>query len=343
MTPPTSAVFGCSAEKLSDWERGFFREVRPFGYIVFGRNIETPDQLRRLTDELRTASDDPDAVVLIDQEGGSVARLKRPEFRHPPAPRAFADLYTTDPETAAEAAWLNARLMAEELRTVGVNVNCAPMVDIVTPRTHAFLQSRALGLTPEAAGTLGQATALGLRDGGVVPVLKHAPGHGRATADSHHDLPIVDASLAELKAFDFRPFQDLIREPMMMIAHIIYKDLDATNPATTSKTIIGDLIRREWGYNGLLITDDLNMKALGGTMESRCRNALAAGMEILCHCNGERPDMEAVAKAAVPLAGEALARANRVRQLTKNEPKTFDRQAAIERLESLSLYETPMS
>ncbi|MEM6913222.1 MAG: glycoside hydrolase family 3 protein [Pseudomonadota bacterium] len=343
MTPPTSAVFGCSAEKVSDWERGFFREVRPFGYIVFGRNIETKDQLRRLTDDLRSASDDPNALVLVDQEGGSVARLKGPEFRHPPAPRAFAELFMSDPETAAEATWLNARLMADELRDVGINVNCAPMIDVVTPQTHTFLQSRALGLTAEAASVLGQAAALGHRDGSVVPVLKHAPGHGRATADSHHDLPIVDASLAELKKRDFLPFLDLVREPMMMVAHIIYKALDPERPATTSKSIIGDLIRKDWGYDGLLITDDLNMKALGGTMQERCRDALAAGMDILCHCNGERADMEAVAKAAVPLAGAALDRAKRTCQLTKSAPKPFDREAAVERLEELSLYQAPAS
>ncbi|MEO1658376.1 MAG: glycoside hydrolase family 3 N-terminal domain-containing protein [Pseudomonadota bacterium] len=343
MTPPISAVFGCSAGQLSDWERGFFREMKPWGYIVFGRNIETADQLRRFTDDLRAASDDEEALVFVDQEGGSVARLKGPEFRHPPAPRAFADLFSTDPETAAEATWLNARLMADELRAVGITANCAPMVDVVTARTHTFLQSRALGLTPEAAGTLGAAAALGLRDGRVVPVIKHAPGHGRATADSHHDLPVVDAALSELEATDFQPFKRLIREPMMMIAHIVYKAMDPERPATTSQHIISELVRSDWGYDGLLITDDLNMKALGGTMEERCRAALEAGMEILCHCNGERADMEAVARAAVPLSGKTLERADAARRLAQGTPKPFERDAAIERLNSLSLYETPAS
>jgi len=343
MTPPISAVFGCSTGDLSEWERDFFREVKPWGYIVFGRNIDNPNQLRRLTDALRAASDDPDALIFVDQEGGSVSRLKRPEFRHPPAPRAFADLFGTDPETAAEATWLNARLIADELKDVGINANCAPMVDVVTSSTHQFLQSRALGLTAEAASTLGQAMALGLREGGVVPVIKHAPGHGRATADSHHALPTVDASLTELSERDFIPFKGLIREPMMMVAHIIYKALDKDQPATTSRSVIQGLLRKEWGYEGLLISDDLNMKALGGTMEERCRAALAAGMEILCHCNGERKDMEAVARAAVPLAGDTLARAERVRTLGGKSPKTFERGAALDRLTSLSLYETPSS
>ncbi len=343
MTSPISAVFGCSTGELSDWERGFFREVKPWGYIVFGRNIDSANQLRRLTDALRKASDDPTALVFVDQEGGSVARLKRPEFRHPPAPRAFADLFSTDPETAAEATWLNARLMADELKDVGINANCAPMLDVVTPSTHQFLQSRALGLTAEAASTLGQAAALGLRDGGVVPVIKHAPGHGRATADSHHDLPTVDASLTDLSERDFIPFKDLIREPMMMVAHIVYKALDKDLPATTSRAVIQDLLRKEWGYEGLLISDDLNMKALGGTMEERCRAALTAGMEILCHCNGEKKDMEAVARAAIPLTGETFARAERARAFGSNAPKLFERDAAVERLNSLSLYETPSS
>ncbi|MEM6748649.1 MAG: glycoside hydrolase family 3 protein [Pseudomonadota bacterium] len=343
MTPPISAVFGCSTGKLSDWERGFFRDVRPWGYIVFGRNIETADQLRRLTDDLRKASDDPDALIFVDQEGGSVARLKRPAFRHPPAPRAFADLFGTDPETAAEATWLNARLMADELRAVGITANCAPMVDVVTPHTHQFLQSRALGLSAEGASTLGGAAALGLRDGSVVPVIKHAPGHGRANADSHHDLPIVDAPRDKLEARDFVPFKHLIREPMMMIAHIIYKALDPERPATTSAAIVQDLIRKEWGYDGLLITDDLNMKALGGTMEERCKAALDAGMEILCHCNGERADMEAVARAAIPLQDAGLERANRARSLAQAAPKPFEKGAAIDRLNALSLFETPAS
>lgn len=339
MTNRLSALFGCSGPALSSWERAFFGEVRPWGYILFGRNIETPDQVKKLTDELRAASDDPEAPVFIDQEGGTVARLKAPNFRHPPAAHRFGDLFSADPETAAEAAWLNARIMAHDLKEMGINANFAPVLDIVKKDAHPFLQSRSFGDTAEAVSTLGKATALGLRDGGVAPVIKHAPGHGKGDGDSHLTLPRVDLLEHDLEMEDFKPFLALRKEAMLLTAHVLYTALDPDHPGTLSRTIVHGLIRDKWGYDGLIITDDINMKALGGSLEERSRAALAAGCEIICHCNGERADMEAVARGAVRLSGDAQRRADRARSVSLAKPKPFDMKEAQDRLERLGLFE----
>ncbi|GGY56373.1 beta-N-acetylhexosaminidase [Parvularcula lutaonensis] len=339
MTARTSALYGCSGVELTDWERSFFRDQRPWGYILFGRNIDSPDQVRALTAALREASDDPDAPVFIDQEGGPVARLRRPHFRHPPAPRRFAELYADDPEAAAEASWLNARLMADEMKSLGINADCAPMLDVVQPSAHEFLQERALGSDPETVTVLGKATALGLREGGVAPCVKHAPGHGRGDADSHHDLPRVSASRKVLEQTDFVPFLALKKEAMLMTAHVLYEDIDADRPGTLSPLVVRELIRESWGYQGLILTDDINMNALGGTIEERSRAALEAGCEIICHCNAEPADMESVARAAIELTGPTKERADRARSIAAGSPKPFDRGEAEERLKQLRLYE----
>lgn len=339
MADRLSALFGCSGPGLTSWERGFFREQRPWGYILFGRNIATPDQVRRLTGELREASDDAEALVFVDQEGGTVARFKGPAFRHPPAAQRFAELYRKDPEAAAEAAWLNARLMAHELKSLGVNADFAPVLDIAGAGAHPFLKSRAFGQDPESVTALGKATALGLRNGGVAPVIKHAPGHGRGDADSHHALPRVTAERARLDQQDFKPFIALRKEAMLMTAHVLYTALDAERPATLSRPVIEGLIRGDWGYDGLIMTDDINMNALGGSIEVRCRAALEAGCEIICHCNGEREDMEAVARAAPALSGAAASRASRARSIGNAEAKPFDPAEANERLGALGVLE----
>ena len=339
MQQQTSALYGCEGLQLSSWERGFFKEQRPWGYIIFGRNISDPEQLRALTSSLREASDDPDAPIFVDQEGGLVARLKGPHFRHPPAPRRFAELAEQDLELAAEAAWLNARLMADDLKGVGVNANCAPMLDVVQPDAHQFLQERALGQTADIVEALGRATALGLRDGGVAPCIKHAPGHGRGDADSHLNLPVVNASRDQLEDVDFAPFRALRKEAMMMTGHILFPGLDPDHPATLSSAIINGIIRTQWGYDGLILTDDINMEALGGSIGERSQKALAAGCEIICHCNGKREDMEAVANAAVALSGATKARADRARAIAQDAPKPFEKDAAEERLKSLGLWE----
>lgn len=335
----TSAIYGCSGLELTDWEASFFKDQRPFGYILFGRNIESPAQVQELTIALREASGDPDAPIFVDQEGGTVARFKRPHFRHPPAPRRFMELAEKCLELAAEAAWLNARLMAEELKELGINANCAPMLDVVQPTAHEFLRQRALGSDPETVATLGRAVSVAFRDGGIAPCIKHAPGHGRAKADSHHDLPTVDVSTEDLEREDFKPFLALMKEPMLMTAHVIYRSLDPEAPATQSSKIIRGLIREEWGYNGLIITDDINMNALEGSIEDRSRRALEAGCEVICHCNGDRSDMEAVARASIALEADALDHALRARDIANKEPKPFDRLSAEERLKELGLFE----
>ncbi|MEM9840735.1 MAG: beta-N-acetylhexosaminidase [Pseudomonadota bacterium] len=339
MTKQLSTLYGCAGTTLSSWERAFFGEVRPWGYILFGRNIETPAQVKALTNELRAASDDPEAPVFIDQEGGTVSRFKGPHFRHPPAAHLFGALYEDDPETAEEAAWLNARIMAHDLKALGVNANFAPVLDVVKKDAHPFLKSRAFGDTAGAVTALGKATALGLREGGVAPVIKHAPGHGKGDADSHLALPRVDLAENDLETEDFKPFLAMRKESMLLTAHVLYTDIDKDRPGTLSPTIVKELIRAKWGYDGLIITDDINMNALGGTIEERSRDALAAGCEIICHCNGEREDMEAVAKASIDLTGDTLRRADRARSVSLALPKPFDLEAAKSRLEALGLYE----
>jgi len=339
MTRNLATLFGCSGTTLTPWERAFFGDAKPWGYILFRRNIETPEQVRQLTSALREASNDPEAPIFIDQEGGTVARLKAPHFRHPPNPNSFAQLFLEDPETAAEAAWLNARLMADELKELGINANCAPMLDVVDPTAHEFLQKRSLGQTSESVIALGKATALGLRDGGVAPVIKHAPGHGKGDADSHLDLPRVGASRTQLEAEDFQPFYSLRRESMLMTAHVLFESLDPHHPATLSRTIITDMIRGQWNYDGLIMTDDINMQALGGTIQERCTAALAAGCELICHCNGEKDDMLAVANTTPALANKAAQHAVKARAVALLEPKPFEKDAAIDRLKRLGLYE----
>ncbi|MCQ8185988.1 beta-N-acetylhexosaminidase [Parvularcula maris] len=339
MSGLTSAIYGCEGLTLTNWEKGFFREQQPFGFIVFGRNIDSAEQLRRLTDEMREASGDPLAPVFVDQEGGTVARLKGPNFRHPPSPHRFAEMAREDPETASEAVWLNARLMAMELKEVGINANCVPTLDVVGADGHPFLQKRALGDDPELVTLLGRSIAVGMREGGVAPCIKHAPGHGRGNADSHHNLPEVTAAREELEERDFLPFKRMLKEPMLMSAHVLYHALDKDNPGTLSETIIKGLIRDEWGYDGLILTDDINMNALGGTIEERSRRALAAGCEIICHCNGVKEDMQQVARAAQTLSRETMARADRVRTIANARPKELEVQETKERLASLDLLE----
>jgi beta-N-acetylhexosaminidase len=288
---------------------------------------------------MREAAGDERALVFVDQEGGTVARLKGPHFRHPPSPHLFAAMAKRDLETAGEAAWLNARLMAMELKEVGINANCVPTLDVVGEDGHPFLIKRALGDDPQTVTALGRAVAVGMREGGVAPCIKHAPGHGRGNADSHHHLPEVTAGREELEASDFLPFKRMLKEPMLMSAHVLYHALDRSHPGTLSEKIVRGLIREEWGYDGLILTDDINMNALGGTIEERSSRALAAGCEIICHCNGVRGDMEEVARAAVSLSEKTLERAERVRSIASAAPQALELQETRERLASLNLLE----
>ena len=303
----SSFVAGCSGHELTPDERAFFRDARPFGFILFRRNIASPDQVRALTASLRATVGRDDAPILIDQEGGRVQRLGPPHWPRYPAGRAFGRLAGT--EAGADAARLGARLIAHDLRSVGIDVDCLPVLDVPVPGSHDVIGDRAYAETPEGVAALGAAAAAGLLDGGVLPVMKHVPGHGRATADSHLGLPRVDASLAELRSRDFRPFRELAHLPAAMTAHVIYEAIDPERPGTVSPRVVGDIIRGEIGFDGLLFTDDLSMKALAGSFRARTEAALAAGCDIALHCNGDLAEMAAVAEGAGILSGSSLARA----------------------------------
>jgi beta-N-acetylhexosaminidase len=306
-----AAIFGCAGLRLSPDERAFFRDVDPLGFILFARNIATPAQVRTLTDELRLCVGRADAPVLIDQEGGRVARLRPPQWRAAPPAAAFGALYARDPAAAIEAARLNARLIAAELAPLGIDVDCAPVLDLAVAGAHAIIGDRAFAVEPPTIATLGRAQAVGLLQGGVIPVMKHLPGHGRATADSHLELPSVDASRGELEASDFAPFRALADLPWAMTAHVLYRALSGNQPATTSETVVREVIRGHIGFDGLLITDDLSMRALDGSYAERTRASLAAGCDVVLHCNGEMDQMREVADAVAPLTSQAGARVQR--------------------------------
>ncbi|MBN2630071.1 MAG: glycoside hydrolase family 3 protein [Rhodobacteraceae bacterium] len=290
MTGCLAAIFGCAGPELLPQEAAFFRECDPFGFILFARNVETPVQLRRLTGALRDAVG-RDAPILIDQEGGRVQRLGPPHWRDW-APPLDTVSQARDP---ARAMWIRARLIAHELRGIGVDANCAPCADIAGDATHPFLKNRCYGTDPASVTKISGAVAEGLMAGGVLPVIKHLPGHGRANADTHHDLPTVTASRADLTETDFAPFRALNHLPMAMTAHVVFSAYDDL-PATQSPRMIR-AIREEIGFHGLLMTDDLNMQALRGSLAQRAAAAIAAGCDIALHCKGDLAEMQAVAGA----------------------------------------------
>jgi beta-N-acetylhexosaminidase len=308
--PANAAIHGCQGKELLPEECDFFRHAKPFGFILFARNIEDPHQVRRLCAELRKIHGDAAAPILIDQEGGKVARLRPPHWRARPPVRRFGDMFNADPEGARDAAYLDARLIAQELHDIGVNVDCAPVLDVPVPDAHDVIGDRAYSLDPAIVIELGRAAIEGFLDGGVLPVIKHIPGHGRANADSHFALPRVTASAAELSRHDFITFRGLNSAPMAMTAHVVYEALDPQRPATTSPKVIHDVIRGEIGFDGLLMSDDLSMQALEGSFRARTKAALAAGCDIVLHCNGKMEEMTEIASETPALAGAALRRAN---------------------------------
>ncbi len=302
MTGRLAAIFGCLGPVLSADEAAFFRDVDPFGFILFARNVENPAQLRALTFDLRSAVG-RDAPILIDQEGGRVQRLRAPHWREWEPPFDTVSK-ARDP---VRAMWLRARIIAHELRGVGIDANCAPCADIATDATHPFLRNRCYGTDPDVVSRISLAVAEGHLAGGVLPILKHIPGHGRANADTHHDLPTVDASREALRTTDFAPFKALSHLPMAMTAHIIFSAYD-TLPATQSPAVI-QAIRQEIGFQGLLLTDDLNMHALSGDLATRTTASMAAGCDIALHCKGDMAEMRAVAAHAGPQSPHTRARA----------------------------------
>ena len=319
-----ACIMGCAGPVLTEDEVAFFREVQPWGFILFRRNIETPDQVRALTGALRLTVGRADAPILIDQEGGRVQRLGPPHWRRYPPGRAYGTLSTNDPLVRREVARLGARLMAHDLTSLGINVDCLPVLDLPQKGAHDIIGDRAYGETVQDIATLGRAAAEGLIAGGVLPVIKHIPGHGRALADSHENLPVVDTGLAELADTDFAPFRVLSDMPMAMSAHVVYTALDPRHPATTSRIVMSQIIRGDIGFSGLIMSDDLSMKALSGSFAQRTRRALAAGCDVVLHCNGDRQEMDAVIEGVRPLRGQALRRAQSAMARLARRPEPLD-------------------
>lgn len=299
-----AAILAPAGPNLSAQEAAFFRDADPFGFILFQRNVGSPDDLRRLCADLR-ASVGRDAPILIDQEGGRVQRLRAPDFREwvPPLEEA-----RRAGPLAARVFWLRYALIGAELVAHGIDVNCAPVADLAGPLTHPFLQNRCLGETADDVAVNARAAALGLLASGCLPIVKHAPGHGRAVVDSHAELPTVTAALDSLRDSDFRPFGLLADLPIFMTAHVVYTALDGEHPATLSRTCL-NFVRQELGFKGLMVSDDLSMKALGGSLADKVGSALAAGCDVVLHCNGDFTEMVEVAKSAGRLTGEGEKRA----------------------------------
>ena len=319
-----AVIFGCSGLVLTAEERAFFTEARPWGFILFRRNIDSPEQVRALVDSLRACTGVANAPVLIDQEGGRVQRLGPPHWLKYPPGRAYGQLAANDPLLRREIVRLGARLIAHDLAMLGINVDCVPVLDVPDPSGHEIIGDRAYADGPQEVARLGRAAAEGLIAGGVLPVIKHIPGHGRALADSHLSLPVVEASLEELDARDFAPFRVLSDMPMAMTAHVVYTAIDGKGPATTSRKAVGGIIRDALGFDGLLMTDDLSMKALKGDFSARARAALAAGCDIVLHCNGDMAEMRAVLAGTRPLAGKAKTRATAALARIVRAPEPFD-------------------
>jgi len=303
----SAAIFGLLGPDLTPDETAFFRDVDPWGFILFARNIDTPDQVRRLTADLR-ASVGRDAPILIDQEGGRVQRMRPPHWTEWPPMRELCESHEDDELGLCSAIAERYAAIAAELRDVGIDVNCVPVLDVPQPNAHPIIGDRAFGWTPADIAVRGREASAALLAGGVLPVIKHLPGHGRALSDSHEDLPRVLTDLAELRRIDFLPFRAMRDALLGMTAHIVYDAIDPDACATLSPKAI-DLIRRDIGFDGLLMTDDLSMKALSGTMQDRTTGALNAGCDMILHCNGEMDEMTAIASELPKLSGKALIRA----------------------------------
>jgi beta-N-acetylhexosaminidase len=319
-----ACILGCASTTLSREEADFFRDVKPWGFILFARNVETPEQVRALVEALRETVGRADAPVLIDQEGGRVQRLKPPHWPVYPPGRAYGQVAGNDPLLRREIARLGARLIAHDLAALGINVDCVPVLDVPDPHGHEIIGDRAYGQTPEEVALLGRAAAEGLIAGGVLPVIKHIPGHGRAKADSHLELPVVEANWDELDGRDFAPFRVLSDMPMAMTAHVIYTAIDAKRPATTSKTAIRKVIRGALGFEGLVMSDDISMKALSGDFRVRAAAAIDAGCDVVLHCNGDMAEMKPVVEGCGALKGKSKRRAEAALARLARAPEPLD-------------------
>jgi beta-N-acetylhexosaminidase len=310
MSSGVAAIFGCEGKLLNDQERSFFRDVQPFGFILFARNCESAAQVRALCDDLRSTVANPKAPIFIDQEGGRVQRLGPPHWRKRPAARQFGELFKRNPVDGRQATYLCARLIAHELKEVGVTANCTPVLDVPVVGAHDIIGDRAYSTEPAIVIELGRIVVAGHLDSGVLPVIKHIPGHGRAQADSHLTLPRVSTPYPELSTHDFVTFRGVNDAPVAMTAHVVYEAVDPKRPATTSSRVVQTVIRREIGFDGLLLSDDLSMAALQGSIGKRANSALLAGCDVVLHCNGDFNEMKEVASSVKILSGESLRRAD---------------------------------
>lgn len=319
-------ITGLAGFTLNSDERAFLREAQPWGAILFKRNVDTPEQVVRLTGAVRDALG-RNAPILVDQEGGRVQRLGPPHWPKYPAGAVYGQLYDQDHDVGLRAARLGARLIASDLHALGIDVDCLPVADVPVAGADQVIGDRAYGATPAKVAAIAAAAAQGVMAGGVLPVLKHIPGHGRAQADSHHKLPVVDTSRAALETSDFAAFRPLSGLPIAMTAHVVFSAIDAVAPATTSAIMVRDVIRGSIGFDGLLMSDDISMQALSGTLAERAKASLAAGCDVVLHCNGNLAEMQEVAGAAPVLAGKAAARADAA-LARRAQPEPFDTVAA---------------
>jgi len=331
LSAPRAIILGLAGFKVSTAERQLFKFADPLGFILFARNVNSAEQVRELTTELRGILGRPEAPVLIDQEGGRVQRLKPPRWRQAPAGATFGALYARDPAAAEQAVRLNSRLIAAELTELGIDVDCLPVLDLPAPGAHQVIGDRAYANDPTVVARLGRAAANGLLEGGVLPVIKHIPGHGRAMADSHHELPAVDTDWDILARTDFAPFAALADLPLAMTGHVLYRAIDPRRPASTSPTVIEQVIRKQIGFDGLLISDDIGMQALGGGMASRVAAVLVAGCDVALHCSGKLDEMREAVAAAVAMTPAAVKRWLRARDRLQ-PPAALDRIAALDEL-----------
>jgi beta-N-acetylhexosaminidase len=330
---PRAFIAGCTGLRLTPDERAFYRDADPWGFILFKRNVADPGQVAALTAELR-ASVGRHAPILVDQEGGRVQRLGPPNWPPYPAARRFGAMAANDPLVRRELVRLGARLMARDLLALGIDVDCLPVLDVPVAGAHDVIGDRAYGVDPDTIAVLGRAAAEGLLAGGVLPVMKHVPGHGRAMADSHKALPVVDASLDDLRRRDFVPFAVNADMPAAMSAHVVFTALDPGRPATTSRKVVRGVIRGEIGFDGLLMSDDLSMHALTGPFRARAEAVVAAGCDLVLHCNGVMEEMCAVAEGAPELRGRARRRAEAALARIRHRPEPFDVTEARSRLDA---------
>ncbi|QZP07991.1 beta-N-acetylhexosaminidase [Caenibius sp. WL] len=330
----TPAIYGMSGLALTADERAFFRESDPAGYIIFARNVESREQLRALTDSLRDLHGRDDVFICIDQEGGRVARMKPPVWAAYPPGEAFDRLYDVAPASAIEAARANAHALGLDLAEAGITVDCLPLLDVRQPGAHDVIGDRALGCEPMRVAALGRAVLDGLGRAGVVGVVKHIPGHGRSACDTHKELPTVTASESELEA-DIAPFRTLAQAPVAMTAHIIYSAWDSENPATQSPFVIGEIIRKRIGFDGLLLSDDLDMEALSGTIPERAERAVAAGCDIALNCWGRMDDMVGIAERLPALTDKGAQRLRQAMASVAGKSVEADRTVLLARRDSL--------